>query len=337
MSRITRFLLPALLAGISGEQASAQTNPSAPVSLNARLAGDISPVHDPAIIRQGDDFYLFTTSHARAGQGLIHVRTSKDLVSWTRAAPVFAEMPAWVKDAVPGARGIWAPDVSFSNGEYRVYYSVSTFGKNRSAIWLVTTPSLEKPVWTDKGPVIRSGESDDFNAIDPNMFEDAEGRQWLAFGSFWSGLKLVRLDPATGLRSGEDAKIHALARRASPGAIEAPFVIRRGEFYYLFASIDFCCRGAESTYYTVVGRAKDPTGPYVDRDGKPMMEGGGFLVLHADLDAARRFVGPGHVAILREPKRDYIVYHAYDTQRNGASTLRIQPLGWTDDGWPVAL
>lgn len=307
------------------------------MSLNARLAGDTSPVHDPAIIRQGDNFYLFATSHARAGQGLIHVRTSKDLASWTRAAPVFAEMPAWVKDAVPGARGIWAPDVSFSNGEYRVYYSVSTFGKNRSAIGLVTTPSLEKPVWTDKGPVIRSGESDDFNAIDPNIFEDAEGRQWLAFGSFWSGLKLVRLDPATGLRSGEDAKIHALARRASPGAIEAPFVIRRGEFYYLFASFDFCCRGAASTYYTVVGRAKDPTGPYIDRHGKPMMEGGGFLVLHAGLDAARRFVGPGHVAILREPKRDYIVYHAYDTQRNGASTLRIQPLGWTDDGWPVAL
>lgn len=334
--RVSHFLLPALLAGTLGEQASAQTVPSAPASLNARLAGDISPVHDPAIIRQGDTFYLFTTSHARAGQGLIHVRTSRNLADWTRAAPVFAEMPAWVKDAVPGARGIWAPDVSFSNGEYRVYYSVSTFGKNRSAIGLVTTPSLEKPIWTDKGPVIRSGESDDFNAIDPNMFEDAAGRQWLAFGSFWSGLKMVQLDPATGLRSAADGKIHALARRASPGAIEAPFVIRRGGFYYLFASFDFCCRGAASTYYTMVGRSKDPRGPYLDRKGKSMMEGGGFLVLHADLDPAKRFVGPGHIAILREPKRDYIVYHAYDTQRNGASTLRIQPLGWTDDGWPVA-
>lgn len=334
---VSHVLLPALLAGTSGEQASAQTSPSAPVSPNARLAGDISPVHDPAIIRQGKDFYLFTTSQERAGRGLIHVRTSQDLASWTRVAPVFAAMPAWVKDAVPGARGIWAPDVSFANGEYRVYYSVSTFGKNRSAIGLVTTPSLEKPVWTDKGPVIRSGEGDDFNAIDPNVFEDAEGRQWLAFGSFWSGLKMVRLDPATGLRSAADATIHALARREGAGAIEAPFVIRRGGFYYLFASFDFCCRGAASTYYTVVGRAKDPTGPYVDRDGKSMMEGGGFLVLHADLDPARRFVGPGHIAILREPKRDYIVYHAYDTQRNGASMLRIQPLGWTDDGWPIAL
>jgi arabinan endo-1,5-alpha-L-arabinosidase len=246
-------------------------------------------------------------------------------------------MPAWVKDAVPGAAGIWAPDISFAHGEYRVYYSVSTFGKNRSAIGLVTTPSLEKPVWTDKGLVIRSTQSDDFNAIDPNVFEDAEGGQWLAFGSFWSGLKMVRLDSKTGLRAAGDRKVHAIARRDSPGAIEAPFVIRRGGFYYLFASLDFCCRGPASTYYTMVGRSKDPKGPYLDRNGKSMMEGGGLLVLHADLDAARRFVGPGHIAILREPKQDYIVYHAYDTQARGVPTLRIQPLGWTDDGWPVAL
>jgi arabinan endo-1,5-alpha-L-arabinosidase len=337
MLRIARYLLPALLAGTSGEQAPAQTSPSAPVSLNARIAGDISPVHDPSIIRQGDNFYLFTTSQERTGDGLIHVRVSKELANWTRATPVFAEMPAWARQAVPGARGIWAPDVSVVDGEYRVYYSVSTFGSNRSAIGLVTTPSLETPHWTDRGEVIRSDQRDDFNAIDPAAFTDAEGRHWLAFGSFWTGLKLVRLDPRTGLRSAEDSKIRSIARRRAPGAIEAPFVIRRGNYYYLFASFDFCCRGAASTYYTVVGRAADPAGPYLDRAGKAMMDGGGFLVLHAQLDSSKRFVGPGHVAILREPKRDYIVYHAYDTQRNGASTLRIQPLGWTDDGWPVAL
>ena len=306
------------------------------VSLNARLAGDVAPVHDPAIIRQGDRWYLFTTSQERAGQGLIHVRTSTDLANWTRAAPVFAAMPAWVQDAVPGATGIWAPDISFSHGEYRVYYSISTFGTNRSAIGLVTSPSLERPVWTDKGVVIRSDPNDDFNAIDPNMFEDAGGGHWLAFGSFWSGLKLVRLDPNTGLRLAGDSKVRAIARRPSPGAIEAPFVTRRGDFFYLFASFDFCCRRAASTYYTVVGRSKHPDGPYLDREGKSMMQGGGSIVLHADLDRSKRFVGPGHIAILREP-RDYIVYHAYDTQASGVPTLRIQPLGWTGDGWPVAL
>jgi arabinan endo-1,5-alpha-L-arabinosidase len=329
------LLLPALVGGC-GTPAPPQTGPSVPASLDARLAGDIAPVHDPAIIRQGDTFYLFTTSQERAGNGLIHVRTSKDLANWTREASVFAAMPAWVKELVPGARGIWAPDVSFSHGEYRIYYSVSTFGKNHSAIGLVTTPSLEKPVWTDKGPVIRSGENEDFNAIDPNVFEDAGGRQWLAFGSFWSGLKLVRLDPQTGLRSAGHGEVHAIARRPAPGAIEAPFVIHRRGFYYLFASFDFCCRGVASTYHTVVGRSKDPRGPYFDRQGKSMLDGGGLRVLPADVDRSRRFVGPGHIAILREPKQDYIVYHAYDTQASGVPTLRIQPLVWTDDGWPVA-
>lgn len=317
------------LALVIGTPVSAQPAPIA-------LTGDIAPAHDPAIIRQGARYYAFTTSQLRQGEGLIHVRTSTDLAHWTRAPSVFAELPAWTKDAVPGARGIWAPDVVFANGEYRVYYSVSTFGKNLSAIGLVTTQSLEKPVWSDRGLVIASGQGEDFNAIDPAVFADAKGGQWMAFGSFWSGLKLVRLDPKTGLRAAGDHKVHSIARRPSPGAVEAPFVIRRGGFYYLFASYDFCCRGAASTYHTVVGRSKDPKGPYVDREGKKLTEGGGTRVLHADLDPSKRFVGPGHVAILREPKQDYIAYHAYDTHAKGTPTLRIQPLGWTRDGWPVA-
>lgn len=324
-------LLAALAAGGVG------WSQSAPVPLIDQITGDISPVHDPAIIKQGESYYLFSTSQEHEGKGLIHVRTSRDLVAWTRADPVFPTMPAWAREAVPGTRGIWAPDISKTGGEYRLYYSISTFGKNRSAIGLVTTPSLEKPVWTDRGAVVRSDNRNDFNAIDPNVFDDAEGRQWMAFGSFWSGIKLIRLDPATGMRSAEDGKVYSLARRRSPGAVEAPFVIRRGNYYYLFVSFDFCCRGAKSTYFTVVGRSNSPTGPYRDRDGTDMMDGGGFPVLHASLDQTGRFAGPGHPAILAESDRHYIVYHAYDVKKDGAPTLRIQPLGWTEDGWPVAL
>ena len=136
----------------------------------------------------------------------------------------------------------------------------------------------------------------------------------------------------------EDQRIYALASRRRPGAVEAPFIIRHDNYYYLFASFDFCCRGVESTYYTVVGRSHDPTGPYVDRDGRAMMEGGGFLVLHADLDPTRRALSARAItAILQDGGRDYIVYHAYDRQADGAPTLRIQQLGWTEDGWPVAI
>jgi arabinan endo-1,5-alpha-L-arabinosidase len=337
MAGLSGFLIPAFLALGTGGPVPVQTSPPAPPSLNERIAGDIVPVHDPAIIKQGDTYYLFSTSQEREGNGLIHVRTSKDLATWTRADPVFAAMPGWARDAVPGTVGIWAPDISKTGDEYRLYYSISTFGKNRSAIGLVTTPSLENPIWTDKGAVMRSDNRDDFNAIDPNVFDDAEGRQWMTFGSFWTGIKMVRLDPATGLRSAEDDEVYSLARRRSPGAVEAPFVTRRGDYYYLFVSFDFCCRGAESTYFTVVGRSTSPTGPYEDRDGKDMMDGGGFPVLHASLDETGRFAGPGHPAVLEENGRFYIVYHAYDVKQDGQPTLRIQPLGWTEDGWPVAL
>src|SRR3546814_20335175 len=119
-----------------------------------------------------------------------------------------------------------------------------------------------------------------------------------------------------------------------PDAIEAPFIIRRGDFHYLFASFDFCCRGADSTYYTVVGRAAKAEGPYVDREGRSMLKGGGTVILRADRGAGDRFVGPGHCAVLQDSDRDYIVHHAYDKQRDGVPTLRIHPLAWSADGWP---
>jgi arabinan endo-1,5-alpha-L-arabinosidase len=333
-------LLPVALALASlGSSAGSQTGQPA-VLLNDRITGDITPVHDPAIIKQGDTYYLFTTSQEREGKGLIHIRSSKDLMTWTREPPVFAQMPAWASKAIKGTVGIWAPDVSFSNGRYRVYYSVSTFGSNRSAIGLATSASLNPrdPAygWRDEGEVFASNKTDRYNAIDPNLVVDREGRHWLSFGSFWTGLKMFRIDPATGKRLGRDNKLISLAERAKPGAVEAPYIIERNGYYYLFASYDFCCRGAKSTYYTIVGRSKDVTGPYVDYDGKRLMQGYGQVVLHSKLDKTKRFVGPGHVSILRDGPRDYIVYHAYDTRNKGEPTLRIARLGWTADGWPVA-
>ena len=306
-----------------------------------RLAGDLTPVHDPSIIKAGDTYYVFvTTSREGEPPGLIHIRTSKDLVTWTRAGTVFATLPDWAKREITGAKGIWAPDISYAGGQYRLYYSVSTFGSNHSAIGLATTPTLDPAApgygWQDRGAVIVSPRGGDYNAIDPAAYTDADGKAWLAFGSFWTGIKLIAIDPATGMRLAGDPAVRSLARRPAPGAVEAPFLIDHGGYHYLFASYDFCCRGANSSYYTVVGRAKAVTGPYVDHDGKPLMQGYGQVVLHAKLDPTGRWRGPGHSAILHDGARDYIVYHAYDARNKGVPTLRIQPLGWTADGWPVA-
>ena len=312
------------------------------------LSGSLAPVHDPAIIRQGDEFLVFVTGHLGSGPGPLTLRTSPDLVHWTLRGASFPVLPPWATRLVPGAKGLWAPDISRVGGQYRLYYAVSTFGSNRSAIGLATARTIdpEHPAagWSDKGPVIQSTLTDNFNAIDPAAFVDADGRHWMAFGSFWSGIKLIELDPDTGLRKAGDSAPRAIAARPEsgrqpgpgPGAIEAPFIIRHGNYYYLFVSFGFCCRGAESSYNTVVGRAGSPEGPYVDRVGRTMLRGGGTPVLASGKGSGDRFVGRGHVAILQDGGRDWIVYHAYDTAAKGTPTLRIQSVEWTRDGWPVA-
>jgi arabinan endo-1,5-alpha-L-arabinosidase len=297
------------------------------------LQGDVRNVHDPTIIREGDTFYLFST---RAG---ISVRCSEDLIRWRLCGDVFAHIPLWAVQDVPGLRGLWAPDISYFNGRYHLYYSASTFGSNRSSIGLATTrtldPSSDKFMWADQGKVISSSPADDWNAIDPNIVMDEGGQPWLSFGSFWNGIKLRKIDAATGKLDLKDQNLYALAARPhtpdSPGAIEAPFILRKNGYYYLFVSFDFCCRGKDSTYNIRVGRSKLVTGPYTDRSGRDMREGGGTLVIASE----GRWRGPGHCTILQDKAGEKIVYHAYDAEARGASTLRISPLTWDAEGWPT--
>lgn len=320
------------LPSVPGEETGAET-------LNAQLTGDIIHVHDPVIIREGDTYYVFSTG----GQHILS-RTSKDLKHWTLTGPVFSALPDWAVQAVPGAKDMWAPDISYVNGEYRMYYSVSTFGSNRSAIGLFTTPTLDRSArnyrWTDRGLVVMSTEQDDFNAIDPNFIVDAQGRHWLALGSFWTGLKLFPLDNKTG-KPTPGTEPYAIARRAAPAGgpapVEAPFIIQHGGWYYQLASYDYCCKGVNSTYYTVVGRSRKITGPFLGKDGSSMMDGGGTILLRADLQEHQRFRGPGHAGAFTDTDgTTYVVYHAYDRQNEGIPTLRIAPLRWAADGWPTA-
>ena len=120
-------------------------------------------------------------------------------------------------------------------------------------------------------------------------------------------------------------------------AVEAPFIIDNGGWYWLLASYDYCCKGVNSTYYTVVGRSRSITGPYLGRDGSSMLEGGGTILLRADLPEKQRFRGPGHPGAFRDGQgRWHLVYHAYDREKKGAPTLRIAPLRWDAAGWPIA-
>jgi arabinan endo-1,5-alpha-L-arabinosidase len=317
----------------------------APKSINDRLTGDLTPIHDPCIIRCGDTYYVYCTTMDQKQQEQIPVHTSKDLLAWKSIGNAFPKLPDWALKKIPNTPGIWAPDLSFARGKYYLYFAVSSFGSIQSVIGLATNKTLDPASpdyhWEDHGPVYESLATDSYNCIDPTHVIDSKGNQWLAFGSFWTGLKIIKLDPKTGKPRPGDRHVYGIAARPTPqgglDTIEANYIIERKGYFYLFASYDYCCKGANSTYYTAMGRSKSITGPYLDKQGHSMMNGYGSVILKADQEEKERWRGPGHCAILRDPGQDYIIYHAYDKQNNGAPYLRIAPLVWSKDGWPTAM
>lgn len=270
-------------------------------------------------------------------------------------------LPHWTTDTVKGYSGhTWAPDITRHNGKWYVYYSCSTFGKNGSAIGVAVNETLDpkspKFRWKDLGPVVVSHKhKDNWNAIDPNFIEapDRDGRlaNWLVYGSFWDGLQLVQLaqdmkTPVTRPRT--------VARRVNRGltlaevddeaaftieggdtieagenAIEAPYIIYRGGWYYLLVSWDYCCRGKNSTYKTVYGRSRCVEGPYLDKDGRDMAYGGGTLLVGPDDE----FFGIGHCSAYEFDGQWWFLSHAYDVKENGRAKIFLRKLKFDADGW----
>jgi len=320
--------------------------PQDAASHSFHLSGDFQGVHDPSIYKAGNTWYLFTTGLAPQ-HGHMAIRCSNNLEQWRFCGYVFDEIPAWIQKESPGTKELWAPDISYFNGRYHLYYAYSLFGKNTSGIALLTNKTLDPQSpdykWVDEGLVLRSTVQDNFNAIDPNLILDADGKAWLAFGSFWGGIKMRRIDPATGKLDATDPRLYDLAARAKPAnaagappdlppdwqAVEAPFLIRHGSYYYLFVSWDLCCRGTKSTYRTMVGRSKSVTGPYLDADGKPMAEGGGTQLLGAN----QRWLGPGGESLYVGEEQTLMAFHAYDVD-DGKPSMQLSTVGWKNE-WPV--
>jgi arabinan endo-1,5-alpha-L-arabinosidase len=309
------------------------------VSLAQPLQTNI-PVHDPVMIKQDSIYYVFCTGFG------ISMWSSTNMKDWKQEKPVFNKAPQWAVDAIPGFKGhIWAPDISFHNGKYYLYYAVSAFGKNTSCIGLAINKTLNTASpdykWEDLGKIIQSVPGRDmWNAIDPNLMVEDNETPWLSFGSFWNGIKLVRLkNDLTAVA--EPQQWYTIAGRkrdyilpdsvAGDAAIEAPFIFKKGKYFYLFVSFDYCCRAEKSTYKMVVGRSEKVMGPYTDRDGLPMVLGGGSLVLEGD----KNWFGAGHNGTYSFDGKDYLIFHGYDATDKGRSKLRIELLDWDMQGWPL--
>jgi arabinan endo-1,5-alpha-L-arabinosidase len=293
-------------------------------------------VHDPStVVRFHGKYYVFST-----GRGAPFY-SSPDTVTWTREGSVFAAIPDAVHAVVPKNNGtdVWAPDIIRLGNQFYLYYAVSSWGSFQSAIGLATNPVLDPKdpayKWTDRGVVITSDGNEDLNAIDPGVILAPDGTLWICYGSYHGSIRVTQLDPHTGL---------ALAPKTLGAPIataresEASDIVFHSGFYYLFVNHGSCCKGSNSTYNIRVGRARTITGPYMDRDGKPMSEGGGTLFLASD---AQR-IGPGHFGRVVDydapqsgPERFSIHYEA-DMSRDGRSVLDIRPLSWSPDGWPIA-
>lgn len=300
----------------------------------------IHPIaHDPVVAVEGDTVYAFTT-----GFGISQLHTT-DMERWESDGPCLDSLPSWVRTHLPEAgMHIWAPDIIRHGGRWHLFYSCSAFGKNTSLIGHASTKSLNRHSadygWRDEGMVVQSvPHRDNWNAIDPNIIISPDGSAWMTFGSFWGGIKMVRLnEDLSGIA--EPQEWHTLASRPrtdmstddepGDGAIEAPFIVQHDGWYYLFASFDYCCRGEESTYHVVCGRSRTVTGPYVDSKGQRMDMGGGTRI-ELKGDDKDRYVAAGHCAVATVRGKDYIIMHGY-RRSDGAPELMFRPINWHEDG-----
>lgn len=293
------------------------------------LTGNLG-THDPTIIKEGDIWYEFQT-----GPGIFG-KVSGNGLNWDPRPSVLEGKLPWWEDYVPDQAGtdVWAPDVHIYNGRVWMYYSISTFGSRTSAIGLLSSPSLAEDNWTDHGVVIstQADDGNDYNAIDPNLVLDDSGAPWLSFGS-WNagGIQLTQLntDSVSPDYMKPTGALTSIASRGG-GGIEAPVILYRNNYYYLFVSVGLCCQGVNSTYRIHYGRATDIDGPYLDKNGINMIDGGGSLLEDGD----DRWKGPGGQDIDNIEGIDVMAFHAYDAAQNGDAILNMATIGWDENDWP---
>ena len=295
---------------------------------------NLQPGHDPSMVRFEDGYALMTTNNQ------LSLWTSEDMVSWKSHGKTMTAFPQWIYSYAPTMEDVWAPDIYKFDDKFRVYYCGSVFGKRTSAIGYTESfsmvPGTSGYGWTDRGHVFHTVASDKYNAIDADVIRTSSGEYWMAFGSFGLGIQLIKRDGTSGYQASDDKTVYNIARRtstASGGAVEGPSLIEHDGKFFLFTAWDKCCmQGADieqTTYKTAMGRADKVTGPYYDKAGKDLAQGGGTILM----ERYGRYVGPGGGEPFQDINRVRFVHHYYDNDGDKYNHIHIRDVVFTDDNW----
>ncbi len=305
--------------------------------------GTLEPVRDPSVIHVNGTWYVFITDD-KAWTGSLPMLCSGDTVSWKQCGSVFPALPGWIPAKLPGVVNLWAPDISYFNGLYHVYYTASLFGTENTLMGLATNTTLDATdpayKWVDRGEVMESKTGDAINVLDPNVLVNSDGRVWLSYGSFWNGIAQSEIEPTTGMVKIAGTQTTGtqtgLAARPNVPAhpIEGSSQLFHDGYYYLFVSIDYCCNAdlTMNDYKMAVGRSTSPNGPFVAQDGTPMLEGGLTEILTGDMT---HWAGVGGGTVYNDPVsgQTEIVFHAQPIGGGGVAALWFKQIQWVND-WP---
>ncbi|KAL4994481.1 glycosyl hydrolase [Aspergillus recurvatus] len=288
-------------------------------------------IHDPALIRRESDgtYFRFST-----GTRISYASAPTIEGPWTTLGSV---LPGGSSINLAGNTDLWAPDVQLVDGTYYLYYSVSTFGSQDSAIGVATSNTMDINTWTDHGSTgIQSDASKSYNAIDGNLFND-NGNLLMNFGSFWNDIYQVPMQSPT---SAGSSLTNIAFQPTGEHAVEGAYMYKYGDWYYLFFSEGQCCSyttsmpAAGGEYKIKVCRSSSATGGFVDANGVSCTEGGGTIVL----ESHDNVYGPGGQGVFTDPTLGPVLYYHYVDTNIGYGDNQ-KPFGWNvidfSSGWPV--
>ena len=307
-----RFALISLLLSLMVGFASAQ-KPDASYS-NPALAGDYP---DPSVIRVGRDYWATATSSQWGPE--FPLMRSRDLVNWNVVGAVFQRRPEWSNG------NYWAPEIAEWRGRFFVYY-VGQKKDGPLCVAVATAPRPDGP-YTDHGPMV----CQDAGSIDAMPITDERGERYLAWKEDGNSrnqptpIWAQKLSPDGTKLVGERKE---LMRNDSPWEaqlVEGPFIMRRGDWFFMFYSGNACC-GRECKYAMGVARSRKLLGPWEKNPANPILKGNDLWKC------------PGHGSIVPGPQgRDFLLYHAYhpkDFVYVGRQAL-LDEVRWGADGWPT--